>query len=106
MQKPVGLNKKYISPFVSFHLILYILHILFSVSVFFLAKDVKSLIFPPPPPPKYSYFYLERLDCSLLNNISQSLLGENDFTSFARKNTETENKYVIYIILNGKKQRD
>ncbi|MGA7721574.1 MAG: tRNA pseudouridine(38-40) synthase TruA [Ignavibacteriaceae bacterium] len=48
---------------------------------------------------KYSYFYHEKLDCSLLNNISQSLLGENDFTSFARKNTETENKICnIYNI--------
>ena len=41
---------------------------------------------------KYSYYYHEILDCKLLNELSFPLLGEKDFTSFARKNTETENK--------------
>jgi tRNA pseudouridine38-40 synthase len=41
---------------------------------------------------KYSYYYHETLDCKLLNKLCLSLLGEKDFTSFARKNTETENK--------------
>ncbi len=41
---------------------------------------------------KYSYYYHETLDCKLLNKLCLSLLGKKDFTSFARKNTETENK--------------
>jgi tRNA pseudouridine38-40 synthase len=54
---------------------------------------------------KYSYFHYEKLDCSFLNNISQSLLGENDFTSFARKNTETENKICNIYNINWKETR-
>ena len=41
---------------------------------------------------KYSYYYHNVIDCRLLNNLSKSFLGEHDFTSFAKKNTETENK--------------
>jgi tRNA pseudouridine38-40 synthase len=41
---------------------------------------------------KYSYHYHESLNCNILNKLSTSFLGEKDFTSFARKNTETENK--------------
>lgn len=41
---------------------------------------------------RYSYFYSETPDCSKLNILSKVLLGEKDFSSFARKNTETNNK--------------
>ena len=41
---------------------------------------------------KYSYHYHNKLDFRFLNDISGYLLGSNDFTSFARKNTETVNK--------------
>jgi tRNA pseudouridine38-40 synthase len=41
---------------------------------------------------RYSYYYHESLDCKLLNKLCLSFLGEKDFTSFTRKNTETENK--------------
>ena len=48
---------------------------------------------------KYSCYYNEVLDCNLLNKLSESFLGPNDFTSFARQNTETENKICnIYKI--------
>lgn len=41
---------------------------------------------------KYSYYYHHNLNCIKLNEISRYFMGEKDFTSFARKNTETENK--------------
>ncbi len=41
---------------------------------------------------RYSYFYHNEIDCELLNKLSRSLLGEKDFSSFARKNTDTKNK--------------
>ncbi len=41
---------------------------------------------------KYSYFINEVFNINYLNRISKSILGKNDFTSFARKKTETKNK--------------
>ena len=43
---------------------------------------------------KYSYHYfpLTKLDFSVLNKISKSLIGEHDFTSFSKKNAEVEDK--------------
>jgi len=41
---------------------------------------------------RYSYFYHNKIDCKILNNLSRSLIGMKDFSSFARKNTETKNK--------------
>lgn len=41
---------------------------------------------------KYSYFYHGRLGCDRFNSISKVFLGEHDFTSFCKKNSETENK--------------
>lgn len=38
----------------------------------------------------YRYFY--KLDSNFLNKLSKSFLGEHDFTSFARKNSEPEDK--------------
>jgi tRNA pseudouridine38-40 synthase len=40
----------------------------------------------------YSYFYHSEINCDGLNELSKNILGEKDFTSFARKNTETKNK--------------
>jgi len=43
---------------------------------------------------KYSYHYfpITKLDFVNLNKISKSLIGEHDFTSFSKKNTEVEDK--------------
>ena len=43
---------------------------------------------------KYSYHYfpITKLDFSKINKISKALLGNYDFTSFSKKNTEDENK--------------
>ncbi|RPI72812.1 MAG: tRNA pseudouridine(38-40) synthase TruA [Ignavibacteriales bacterium] len=40
----------------------------------------------------FSYRYYYKLDCIYLNNLSKSFLGKKDFTSFARKASETEEK--------------
>lgn len=41
---------------------------------------------------KYSYFYHYDLAFEKLNQLSKSFWGEHDFTSFSKKNSETENK--------------
>lgn len=43
---------------------------------------------------KYSYLYppITKLDLKILNKLSSSLLGEHDFTSFSRKNSEIKDK--------------
>ena len=40
----------------------------------------------------YSCYYHNKIDCDYLNKISRILIGEHDFTSFCRKNSEIENK--------------
>jgi tRNA pseudouridine38-40 synthase len=41
---------------------------------------------------KYSYFYHDKIDCDKLNYLSRFLTGKNDFTSFCRTISDTENK--------------
>lgn len=41
---------------------------------------------------KYSYFYHFDIDCSRLNKLTESVLGKHDFSSFAKRNSDTENK--------------
>lgn len=41
---------------------------------------------------KYSYFYHYPIDCLRLNELSRSILGKKDFTSFSKKKSDTENK--------------
>jgi len=43
----------------------------------------------------YSYFYPHKIDLKKLNSLSNLFLGEKDFTSFSRKNSEIENKNCI-----------
>jgi len=40
----------------------------------------------------YSYFYPRKIDLEKLTFLSNSFLGEKDFTSFSKKNDEIENK--------------
>ena len=51
---------------------------------------------------RYSYFYHGNIDFEKLNTLSKSLLGEKDFSSFARKNTETKNKICNIYDVNWK----
>jgi tRNA pseudouridine38-40 synthase len=40
----------------------------------------------------YSYFYHFDIDCSRLNKLTESILGKHDFSSFAKRNSDTDNK--------------
>ncbi len=40
----------------------------------------------------YSYFIHREINCTKLNELSKKFYGKKDFTSFSRKNSETENK--------------
>ncbi len=63
-------------------------------SYIYLFSKIKSPFFN-----KYSYFLNEEFDVDYLNEISKTLLGENNFSAFARKKTETKNKNCnIYSI--------
>ena len=41
---------------------------------------------------KYSWWYHGPINCENLNNLSEYLIGEKDFTAFSRKASDTENK--------------
>ena len=43
----------------------------------------------------YSWHYHDEINIFELNKLSEALMGEHDFTSFSRKNTEIENKNCI-----------
>lgn len=57
---------------------------------------------------KYSYHYRQiiNLDFNLLNNLSGTLKGRHDFTSFCRKNEELENKFCNVIDIHWRKGSD
>ncbi len=40
----------------------------------------------------YAYYYKNKIDCKKINELTLSLLGEKDFTSFAKKSYNIENK--------------
>ena len=54
--------------------------------LYFISKN-KSPFFNP-----YSYQYRGKMEIDLLNKLSASFIGEKDFTSFSKKNSETKNK--------------
>ena len=51
---------------------------------------------------RYSYFLYNKIDCEEMNKLSKSFLGEKDFTSFAKKSTEPENKTCNIYEINWK----
>ncbi|NWF50560.1 MAG: tRNA pseudouridine(38-40) synthase TruA [Ignavibacteriaceae bacterium] len=44
---------------------------------------------------RYSFQYYKELNCKKLNQLSNSFIGEKDFSSFCRTKTETDNKVCI-----------
>ena len=54
---------------------------------------------------RYSYFYHGPLDSDKLNSISSCLIGEHDFTSFCKKNSETENKICKVVTVHWKETK-
>lgn len=57
-------------------------------SYLYLISKIKSPFYK-----NYSYFYHQKIDVYKLNQFSRILIGEKDFTSFSKKNTEQENKF-------------
>lgn len=68
--------------------------------IYFISK-IKSPFYYP-----YSWFYHELVDISKLVELSKSLVGEFDFTSFARKNTDTENKVCEIFQVNWRETKE
>ena len=64
-------------------------------SYIYLISKIKSPFYYP-----YSWYYHESIDILKLRKLSESLIGEFDFTSFAKKNTETENKVCDIFQIN------
>jgi len=57
--------------------------------LYFIGRS-KSPFFNP-----YSFQYRGKIKIDLLNNLSAGFIGENDFTSYSKKNSETKNKTCI-----------
>jgi len=54
----------------------------------------------------YAYRYFYNLDSEYLNRLSKCLIGEKDFTSFARKSLEPEDKNCIIYDVHWSKRKD
>ncbi len=54
----------------------------------------------------YSWQYHEAIDILMLNELSGKLIGVHDFTSFARKSTETENKTCEIFQIRWRESKD
>lgn len=74
-----------------------------SRSYIYLFSHCKSPFFE-----KYSYFYppITKLDVHNLNKLSSCLLGEHDFTSFSRKNSEIEDKTCTIKEIHWRQNRE
>lgn len=61
--------------------------------LYFISKDKSPFLY------KFTYHFKGEINIQTLNKLSKCLMGEHDFTSFARMNTEIENKKcTIYDI--------
>jgi tRNA pseudouridine38-40 synthase len=70
-------------------------------SYIYLISRSKSPFFYP-----YSWNYHESIDIVKLRKLSSSLFGKLDFTSFAKKNTETENKTCEIFQINWRESNE
>ncbi len=70
-------------------------------SYIYLISKIKSPFYYP-----YSWYYHESADIAKLRKLSESLVSELDFTSFARKNTETENKVCEIFQINWRESKE
>ncbi len=57
---------------------------------------------------KYSYLlpYIQSIDLNRLNELSRYLLGEHDFTSLSKKNTEVEEKFCNIAEMHWRRTAD
>lgn len=72
-------------------------------SYFYLISKIKSPFYD-----KYSFRlpFVSEVDVDYMNKISRALLGRHDFTSFARKNAEIENKMCQIQEIHWKDKKD
>jgi len=70
-------------------------------SYFYFISKSKSPFFN-----KYSYSFPGKLDVNKLKLLSRTFIGENDFTSFAKKNSEIENKKCKVISADWRETKD
>jgi tRNA pseudouridine38-40 synthase len=70
-------------------------------SYIYLISQKKSPFFK-----NYSYFYPGELKLDKLNTIGECFLGEKDFTSFSKKNSEIENKNCSVYEINWQEKND
>ena len=70
-------------------------------SYIYLISKIKSPFYYP-----YSWYYHESANIAKLRKLSESLVSELDFTSFARKNTETENKVCEIFQINWRESKE
>lgn len=70
-------------------------------SYIYLINQFKSPFFK-----NYAYFYPVKIDLEKINQVSKIFLGQKDFTSFSKKNSEVENKNCNVIDLNCRKEND
>lgn len=55
---------------------------------------------------KYSYGYFNEININLLNQVSKTFLGEKEFTSFCKKESEVENKICKIFDIHWKNTGD
>lgn len=70
-------------------------------SYIYLIAKIKTPFYHP-----YSWHYHDSIDILKLKKLSEELIGEFDFTSFARKNTETENKICEIFQVNWRESKE
>lgn len=70
-------------------------------SYIYLISKVKSPFYYP-----YSRFYHEPIELQKLKKLAEMLIGESDFTSFSRKNTETKNKMCEIFQANWRETKE
>lgn len=54
----------------------------------------------------YTHYIFNEFNIEYLNELSKVFLGKNDFSSFCRKNTETENKICNVYSINWRKNKN
>jgi len=54
---------------------------------------------------RFSYFYHGLLNRDVLNSLSSNFIGEHDYTSFCKKNSETENKICKVVTAHWKETK-
>ncbi len=70
-------------------------------SYYYFISKVKSPFYD-----KYSYRFPGKLEINRLKELSKIFIGDNDFTSFAKKKSEIENKNCIVVSADWRETKD